>query len=671
MASFDDDLTISVMEELDPDPPSNGRFRHSGEVLIGLVLLLGVITWSGWQWWDQQQMESHYHLAQQAALRKDLDEALASYLAAGEYRDAAERADEIAQLIDERDRQYNATLEFARREEWPSSFEAVETVREIQPGYRDIEELAAEAEKHIYRMALDGTIAMRTEADPPGLYWRVGDSWLHLRGSDRWSSILGAGYCSCVVYHAPTVRWKASSLPAQAAGSLTPGQYPRPGSPALKDRQLVVAFLSDGALSFKPLSFEPTTYNYYVAGERGVWALRYNPIVPMIPGSHRQYWLGRKLTDFGHFVVSYQSFSDPRMFNLTSSSRSWVVMDLMPGGEYALLAEMTRADEGGMTSSLYLVNANGTDRRLLYTYNGSFRTARFSADGEYVLFTAYGPTFRRYNSDYDGTNEKFRYSERQAVVLLSRANDWQPQVLAQKVARTNPPASNAPPPLAVDAAFLHPSAFGVRVLVANWGTSSSTITLLHPATGDEVTIKASASGGPVWEAWVSEMGSYEGDDVILAAWQQQSQSSYQPQPQLGNIVFSRLSPYEPSVSLQTRPGRGRHLWDASIRDDHLVYITRSGMRRTEHGSSFSVYALPLSDLDSGHATHVPLHAVDLPNGLAFPFAAPWSLGPEMFAYASSGRLHARTYDGQIDVPLEHGVTALYNPTLYDGFNRLR
>jgi hypothetical protein len=41
-----------------------------------------------------------------------------------------------------------------------------------------------------------------------------------------------------------------------------------------------------------------------------------------------------------------------------------------------------------------------------------------------------------------------------------------------------------------------------------------------------------------------------------------------------------------------------------------------------------------------------------------------SFGPTLFAYISAGDLHARAYDGSIDLVLEHQVTYMDNPSLH-------
>src|SRR6266496_6022345 len=98
MASPDYDSPISVIEDLDPDPPVNGSRLRRRELILGLLLMLGVLAWSGAQWWNQQEMQSEYMAGQLAASAHDWDNALTHYTAAGGYRDSHDRANEATRL---------------------------------------------------------------------------------------------------------------------------------------------------------------------------------------------------------------------------------------------------------------------------------------------------------------------------------------------------------------------------------------------------------------------------------------------------------------------------------------------------------------------------------------------------------------------------------------------
>ena len=60
----------------------------------------------------------------------------------------------------------------------------------IQPAYKDVDALAAQAEDQVLTDALSGTIVMRQQANPPGLYYRGPAGWVWLQGSDKWSVLV-------------------------------------------------------------------------------------------------------------------------------------------------------------------------------------------------------------------------------------------------------------------------------------------------------------------------------------------------------------------------------------------------------------------------------------------------------------------------------------------------
>ena len=76
MASPDNDPPNLVIEDLDPDPPVNSSRLHRRELILGLLLILGVLAWSGAQWWNQQGIEREYIAGQLAASVRDWDSAL-------------------------------------------------------------------------------------------------------------------------------------------------------------------------------------------------------------------------------------------------------------------------------------------------------------------------------------------------------------------------------------------------------------------------------------------------------------------------------------------------------------------------------------------------------------------------------------------------------------------
>src|SRR6476646_6101670 len=92
MSFYDPDEPISIVEDLDPEPPSKPGSGQRLELLVGVLLLAGVLAFVGWQWWHQQAQVSDYASAQSALSINNWDDALYHFTQAGDYRDAAQQA---------------------------------------------------------------------------------------------------------------------------------------------------------------------------------------------------------------------------------------------------------------------------------------------------------------------------------------------------------------------------------------------------------------------------------------------------------------------------------------------------------------------------------------------------------------------------------------------------
>src|SRR5262249_39657131 len=99
-----DNNPISVVEDLDPEPDQVReqawwRSPRVGEVILGLVLLVGVIGWAGYTWWHDNTNSSNYQQGQQDEALRNWDGALAHYSSAHGYKDADARAAEASRQI--------------------------------------------------------------------------------------------------------------------------------------------------------------------------------------------------------------------------------------------------------------------------------------------------------------------------------------------------------------------------------------------------------------------------------------------------------------------------------------------------------------------------------------------------------------------------------------------
>src|SRR4051812_49705446 len=100
--------------ELLNEPRRERRPLLRRDVLLGLLLLLAVIGWGGWDWWQQEGRFASYRAGLRYVQQHDWEAARAAFLTAAGYRDAAQQATIAAQRIAERDARYAAASRSAQ-----------------------------------------------------------------------------------------------------------------------------------------------------------------------------------------------------------------------------------------------------------------------------------------------------------------------------------------------------------------------------------------------------------------------------------------------------------------------------------------------------------------------------------------------------------------------------
>jgi len=663
MQEPEDNSAISTMVEIDPDPPSEGHSPHRRDFALGLLLILAVLSWAGWQWWHQQEIESHYRVAQQAAARQDWDAAYEHYTAASEYKDAHSRASEVANLIRGRDSRYQAALAHFREEQWAASLQALKSVRDIQPGYRETESMSAEAEKNVYRSAFDGAIALRTERGQHGLYWRTGDSWVWLDGSDHWSNVLGSGPVpgASIIYDAPTEDWSPDAMPPREPLDVLSAMLPMVGSPALKGRRLMAAILVNGRVNTVRVALDPAEYNFYLTSESGVWGLRYNAMALVNRERIAQYYTSSTVGDLSAFDLAYQAYDGSTTSTLTLPGVNWSVMDISLTDDLALLIESNKSSgTNGTRSNLHLVDAQGK-RRLLCSHEGDLRTAHFSPNGQHILLSA-------------SAQPPNPFGEKALALLLDATGNRPPQELPResKGQMTTEAFS------LVGATFLSAGTYEGKILALYSATRASIVSIYDPANPQTAITSFELAGRLPRGAWV--VGVENSNDLLISWPSTLNKNRRWPAPKdwpaarnEHSLLVIKLSPGKPPLRAGIPISNRESVSDIKVRGDYFIYTTDKGVPRTREARSFTTYSVHFSALgDAEVGVNISaLHNTDVAYQIAFPFQMPWNLGSQMAAYTTSGQLRARTYDGDIELPLEPGVTAIYSSQPYERADWIR
>jgi hypothetical protein len=575
-------------------------------------LLVGVLAWAGWDAYRQAIREEHYRAGQQAAQSLDWDRALAHYSAALGYKDAKARVEEATRLIAERDSNYSKALSAVGSSNWPQALQALQAVERIQPHYRDTPQLSKTALAHVAPHALKGAVALHEGVEPAGLYYHTGEQWVYLQGSDRSSRVLGYGTSDHLVY-------------GSGGGHRSP----------------MVAHINGSSLRFEKLAFITDDFDYFVWGKHGVWGLSSKhypyPYAPIGQPGVRAGYAG--------FALFYQAFGSPAPVPVLRSGNDRIVMDLGRDGRHMLLAETSTSDTGGLHNKLYIINADSGIKWLLYEFDGGFQSAKLSPDGRHVLLVTFVPHIGAMRETHS------------AVLIDVISGD------ARTITRrsTNELGRSGFP--AVSALWLTKGPLAGKALIGEWGGTRSSIILLDPDTPTYYLTKVQVRSSPLQRVWAME---YENEPKILLVWQNGVSRTlpYEPMITFVELTAGRFAFSEASLPLED----DTLLVGAWLRGNHIIYRTRSYSTSPEPGS-YTLYSLPCSDVQRGDLKPTAIYEIKPVQTTSQFGPVPFNLGRDMLVYSLGTEVHARTYDGAMDLKLDTGVSYFYDP-FYDTMRSL-
>lgn len=639
---FNDIDGISVMEELDPEPRTKSGSAYAREFVVGILLLLGVLTFAGVNWWQTEVRQSSYRLGEQAALQFNWDRARDFFSTADGYRDAGARALAASRRVQERDKSYRQALGHYNEGRWAAALVELRAVKEVQPGYRDVASMLATAEQKVYQEALAGSVAMRPAADPPGLYYRTEAGWTWLEGSDEFSTLWGRGAAGRFLYDAPTEQG-LTPLPRVNRGNRPPALEPV----ELSGRKLMMATLdtSNGSttLAFSALPFRMDEFSWYEWNNEGVWALRFaemsSSLNPLVELPVRQRLENIDFVSYHVFGTAKIQSARPIYYGLNIAFLAYA-----PNGGQIVLANWHRNEDGSNSLALYINSLVNGENRLLYNYRGGFVKADFSPDGNYVFLTTFKPRT-------DGLED-------QALVMLDAKGAKPPRVLMEQRGLR---------PYGPDMAgqVLNKAAGATGVLVTRWMANTSYFDLIDLEDASVRPVSASITG-TARIRWT--VAASEGSDLVL--WGTGA----------ANLEGARASAREELLVVTLSPGKAPIVARIPVEAKHsveflqqrgsdLVYLLYDYTRLTQP-RSVKLYTVPLAEAKKGRLEPKFVRSYEYPKAQSNPFyprGFNFAFGQGMFAYLNGTVLRALTYDGAVDVVLEDEVTKLVQPEQPDAW----
>ncbi len=603
MGKLAPDSEASSVEELDGEPSIDRRTLQRREVLLGLCLLVIVLGVAGWIWRGDETRNTAYRAGVQAAAAHHWDEARTQFLAAGSYPDAKDRATQAAIQIAERDKQYKLALTALANYDGIAALHALDALDKIEPDYGGTAMLRSGANTQLYRSALEGVVAQRSTARPPGLYYRTEGDWVWLEGSDSASAIHNYGNGEYIIYDVPETEGGATPTVETTTGSL-------PG------RRLMATRFSGDDRSLTPVALNPQTSVFW--GTLGGWSFTYG-CSGSVPAQLQSYYCADGLV--------YNAAGSPITTLVHLPGPNWIVLDLARDGSKMLVADIETATGGIPTFQLYLAGPDGSDPRLLNGGAGAIGRAAFSQDGRYALATLSFP-------DPLGT------SYTAELVDLSGQNP--PQTLS--TVHAGGPGAAA----GLDFVLLTGAGAG-KVAIIQYSEGLTTLKLAdlsqNPIAAPTLWVKPQFQGPMM----VTRMA--DGGLLLCGQVQRVSTQLDNVDQRNGQCVQTDSAAHETTFDLPmiARYGIG-YAWP---RQGAIIYpISMPGT-----GSS-GVSILRISAAQAGTAVPAPAVILELP--LAVGQGLNVVAGPTLLAYARQGQLHIRTYDGSFDLILEQGIDALYD-----------
>ena len=615
---------ISIVEDLDPEPPSKPGFSQRLELILGVALLTCVLGFVAYQWWHQQAQVSDYASGQSAINSSDWDAALTYFTRAGDYRDAAQQVTHAREQVTERNRLYDSVQQDITNNEWLAALTDVRAAAVIQPTYRDLPALEDTARQNVYSEALSGTVALRPTANPPGLYLRNANTWVYLQGSDRQSRVEEPMHNGHLVYDS-----------RDASGS----------------RHLVSAQLVGDEFEYTPLSFDPAGIVQCLSTGDGVWVTSPGPGLSGLAATVQTAPVLRN--SYSSFTVAYQPYSSaipytispPTSFSDTTGSD--IVVAFGPQDQY-LIAYYTGGSSTGVTNStivnLYLGHTGSATRQLIYVHTGGgLQSAQLSPDGRFALVTTFTVLSRTY--------------EQQSVVLIDLQNTTSPYVI-RDVMLPNGPAGQ--PREWLNSIFVQYGAFAGDLLFTQFRTDHTDVLLIDPAKvshsqDTQALVTSVQVPGSTGKSWILVKQDSQG--VVLAG---QDNDFKEPiTPTLIPVIIPANGP--PIV--QTVPTR-RSDNITSFRSTNTTFVWTYGAYGP-YSASNDLAALSISNTTAitgtGEITPTLIFSQTVNPGESRRSLAPSvTLGDNLLAYTTNRELHVRTYQGTLDLTLENGVTALYD-----------
>jgi hypothetical protein len=350
------------------------QFARRGELWLGALLIVAVLGVAVLDWRHQDEQAAGYHAGDIAAAAHHWTAAQAAFARLGDYRDAPGRAIQAAAQMQRRDASYALGTAALSDQAYLSAFSAFSQTLAIEPDYRDAPALFAGAGRAIIQAALANTVYRRVSGPTPGLYTRRagGGDWL-LPGSDALSRVWTATARGQVVYDGPIGPTLGANPRLPPAGD--------DATPWLAaGRQLWLTEIGTAATP-RPLSRTFGLGGGMVVGQDGVWW--FDPAEFHADATH-----GYSVRGVVVRLLAFYDLQSLRASEAVLADDTYFLLDMDAGTGQLLIGHYSWSETPQPRTQLYLAGPTGHALQPLADVAGVVNTARFSPDGQAVLYSA-------------------------------------------------------------------------------------------------------------------------------------------------------------------------------------------------------------------------------------------------------------------------------------------
>jgi hypothetical protein len=568
------------------------------------------------------------------------DDALYHFTQAGDYRDAGQQAAHAREQVTERNRLYTSAQQHTDNHEWLESLADLRSIQQIQPSYLTVDAQEKAALQNVYTAALSGTVAMRPDAAPPGLYYYGSTGWTYLQDSDERSDLYDTDGHNRLVY----------DVPGAPKGSAPLGSSPPNTRAAITNiRYYRIAQLTDNGFIYSHLDLDAERYNQIILNANGAWGFSYGDSPADNPAGYNA---GGGYVAGGSFVglkMAYDPFTGPiASVNsqpiFTGTSATNIILAIDPQSDRYLSLDYTNAHEfkagSDTTVKVFLNEASTATRQLVYTHTGGgLPDAQLSPDGRYasVKVTELKP---------NGAVVKT------SVVLIDLQNPQSPHIVQESTMSWSVPLGSA---------FVREGRFAGDIVVYIQGVNDTRLVLLDPTLAGsagnpqgivrEMTVPYQTGG-----EWVLINESDSGGVTLMA------QSGVSPSyPVTYTLSLINIHAQGQPTSRNIIMPANSYFGSIQVKDSSAAWVTSI---YPTGGTSHVINNINLATLDPVDnelimPTIVFSSTYD-PIAKNMDTTPSISLGHNLIAYSLGKQLHVRTFNGSVDMVLEGGVSYMIN-----------